>query len=84
MAAVKRQLDLCTCAQTKTETPEKYEERFLARIDVVNTHSGKAGRNKGLYEEHLKKVLATIRRVGGRKGRDCCEGKEGGDKDASG
>ena len=26
VTAVKRQLDLCACAQTKTETPEEYKE----------------------------------------------------------
>ena len=60
IATVKRDLDLFSCFMTKIESPEDYEERFNARIKVVNAHDGEAGWNKPLYEEHLKEAMAAI------------------------
>ena len=60
VATVKRDLDLFSCFMTKTESPEDYEERFNARIKVVNAHDGEAGWNKPLYEEHLKEAMAAM------------------------
>ena len=60
IATVKRDLDLFSCFMTKTESPEDYEERFNARIKVVDAHDGQAGWNKPLYEEHLKEAMAEI------------------------